>query len=97
MGVFKYVVCLMVVMGTSIIPLIPPVRDGIISFFGSAVIIDSYFVVVRFNAVLMPSAISISIILSGSFTTYCIYKSDSCTWRRENVKNTMLPAFFDRI
>ena len=97
MGAFKYVCCLAIVFLLSIVPIIPAVRDVIVDFFGTVTFIDSYYIKITFNAGLMPGLISIAILLVGTFTTYCIYKSESCAWRRESIKqNLFVRGIFDK-
>jgi hypothetical protein len=96
MGAFKYVMCWIVVMTLSFLPVIPPMSTAIVTFFGVHVLHDSYYFTITFNANLMPMILTICIMLFGSFLMYCVYRDHECSWRKERVKQDLfVPDFFD--
>lgn len=78
------------------LPLLPPVRDFMMSFFSDNVIIDTYYITITFRSAKIPAMLSIAILLVGSLVTYCVYKGQTCYWRKERVKDVhFVPGIYN--
>ncbi len=96
MKVMKYLICWMMVALASFLPHLGPIKDAIVNYFGSIVIFNTYYLDATFKSELMPALISIAVMLTGSFVTYCIYRGDTCNWRSSKMKDAhFVPSIFD--
>ena len=82
-----YIVCWIILVVLSILPLIPDVSSIIISLFDENVIIDNYYITATFKPDRIPGILSVSIMIIGSMINYCIYKGHTCHWTAKRIKS----------